>query len=502
MVARGKMASLMTAGRCRLHGRANSIVVMNFLNDGRLTGCLLVTHLPVKAKLQRRPELIGRPLIITSGETVRTEVLDASAEATGVTAGQTVAEALSRCAGAVTLPADAGYLSEVNDAVLAALWDVVPSVEAAGWGVFYLDLTGIAGMYGGTDGLADAPLSTGEEWLRHRLGIGMGKFPAYCAAAQAEARGWKQVPTNTARWLAPLPASLLPLNGVELARLEGFGIRTLGDVAKVPAASLAEFMGPDGIRDWQLAQGIDPDLVLPTPLPERLSEQLEFPFPVDTVPAIEAGIRSLTERLWRSASLRASCVGEATIRGELLSGGNWRFERVLRQPVGSADALTRSLLAGLGARDGTGGSRWPDAPLLDLALTVGDLTPEIGRQATIWQRERVAIIGDVAGVERLAAMVPRSTMPERQWALGASLAPLNLPSRASVEVVGGAPRRVRTDGKRWRPVEQVVDLWEVETEWWTPQPVNRRYWRLALADGGLLTVYRDLATGQWFRQGY
>ena len=304
------------------------------------------------------------------------------------------------------------------------------------------------------------------------------------------------------RWLAPLPASLLPLNGVELARLEGFGIRTLGDVAKVPAASLAEFMGPDGIRDWQLAQGIDPDLVLPTPLPERLSEQLEFPFPVDTVPAIEAGIRSLTERLWRSASLRASCVGEATIRGELLSGGNWRFERVLRQPVGSADALTRSLLAGLGARDGTGGSRWPDAPLLDLALTVGDLTPEIGRQATIWQRERVAIIGDVAGVERLAAMVPRSTMPERQWALGASLAPLNLPSRASVEVVGGAPRRVRTDGKRWRPVEQVVDLWEVETEWWTPQPVNRRYWRLALADGGLLTVYRDLATGQWFRQGY
>ena len=126
--------------------------------------------------------------------------------------------------------------------------------------------------------------------------------------------------------------------------------------------------------------------MVPTPLPERLSERLEFPFPVDTVPAIEAGIRSLTERLWRSASLRARCVGEAAIRGELLSGGDWRFERVLRQPAGSADALTRSLLAGLGARDGAGVSRWPDAPLLDLALTVGDLTPEIGRQATIWQQ--------------------------------------------------------------------------------------------------------------------
>ena len=153
-----------------------------------------------------------------------------------------------------------------------------------GWGVFYLDLTGMAGMYGGTDGLADALLSVGEEWLRPRLGIGIGKFPAYCAAAQADARGWKQVSTNTTRWLAPLPASYLPLDGVALARLEGFSIRTLGDVAKIPAASLAEFMGSEGIRIWRLAQGIDLDPVVPTPLPERLSERLEFPFPVETVP--------------------------------------------------------------------------------------------------------------------------------------------------------------------------------------------------------------------------
>ena len=357
MVAREAIASLMTAGRCRSHGRANSIVVMNFLNDGRRTGCLLVTHLPVKAELQRRPELIGRQLIITSGDTARPAVLDASAEAHGVTVGQSVAEALSRCQGAVTLPVDAGYLSAVNDAVLAALWDVVPAVEAARWGVFYLDLTGMAGMYGGADELADALLSAGEEWLRPRLGIGMGKFPAYCASVRAEARGWKQVPTNTTRWLAPLPASWLPLDAVALARLEGFGIRTLGNLARLPASALAEFMGLDGIRAWRLAQGIDSDPVVPTLLPERVSERLEFPFPVDTVPAIEAGIRSLTQRLWHSASLRSCCVGEATIRGELLSGGDWRFERVLRQPAGSVDALTRSLLAGLGARDGTGGSR-------------------------------------------------------------------------------------------------------------------------------------------------
>ena len=475
---------------------------MDLCVNSSLAGCLLVTHLPIKAEMQRRPELAGRPLIITSGDLKRPVVLDASADAAGVTAGQNVAEALSRCAGAVTLAVDAGYLSEVNDALLAALWDLVPAVEAAGWGVFYLDLTGMSGMYGGTDGLAQALLSAGEGWLRPRLGVGMSKFPAYCAAALAEAGDWRQVRDDAARWLAPLPVSWLPLDSDLKRRLQSFGIHTLGDVAKLTSSSLAEFMGPDGVRAWRLAQGIDPEPVLPTPLPERLSERLEFLFPVDTVPAIEAGVNSLAERLWRSASLRARRVGEATLQGELLSGGHWRFERALRQPAGSADALARTLLAGLGARDAGGGSRWPDAPLLDLSLTVGDLTAETGRQATIWQRERVVSIGDVAGVERLAAMAPGSALPERRWALGASLRPLNVPARASVESVAGAPRRVRTGDRHWRPVAQVVDRWEVDTEWWTPEPVNRRYWRLALTDGGLLTVYRDLDTGEWFRQGY
>ena len=456
----------------------------------------------MKAERQRRPELAGRPLIVTGGSTTRPVVLDTSAEAMGVAAGQTVAEALSRCEDAVALPVDERHLSEVNDALLTALWEVVPAVEAGGWGVFYLDLAGMVAMYSGLDGLAQALVSVGEEWLRPRLGIGLGKFPAYCAAARAEAGGWQRVPADAARWLAPLPVSWLPRRGDGVGRLEGFGIKTLGDVAKLSAAALAEFVGTDGTEAWRLARGIDPEPVVPTPLPERLTERLEFPFPVDTLPAIEAGLKSLTERLWRSAALRARCVGEAALQGALLSGAIWRFERALRQPAGSADALVRALLAGLGAQDGVGGSRWPDAPLLDLTLTVGGLTAETGHQAGIWQPERVADVGQLDGVAQLAAMVPGSALPERRWALGPSLTPLSLPARASVDVAKGVPRRVRASNGRWRPVEQVVDLWEVATEWWTPEPVNRRYWRLAMADGGLLTVYRDLDSGQWYRQGY
>ena len=478
------------------------MVVMNSSTEGRLTGCLLVTHLPVKAELQRHPELADRPLIVTNGDAARPQVLDASADAAGVAAGQTVAEALSRCRDAVTIPVDNGYLSAVNDGLLAALWDAVPAVEAAGWGVFYLDLTGMAAMYGGADGLTQALLSAGDTCLRPRLGIGLGKFPAYCAAPRADAGGWRQVPDDVAGWLARFPVSWLPLDSRVAAGLESFGVRTLGEVAMLPPAAQVDYLGPSGSRVSQLARGIDPEPVVPTLLPERLSESLEFPFPVDTVAGIEAGVNSLSKRLWRSGALKARCVGEATLQGELLPGGDWRFQRVLRQPAASADALSRFLLAALGAQDAGGGGRWPESPLLSLSLTASALTPEVGQQASIWQQERVSNIGDLAGVERLAAMVPGSALPERRWALGASLAPLNLPVRASVESVGGAPRRVRTGGRRWRTVEQVVDLWEIDTEWWTLEPVCRRYWRLALADGGLLTVYRDLDTGRWFRQGY
>ena len=143
---------------------------MNFATDDRLTGCLLVTHLPVKAELKRRPELAGRPLVITAGGSTRPVALDASTEAPGVSAGQTVAEALSRCQDAVTLPVDEGHLSDVNDALLAALWEVVPAVEAAGWGVFHLDLTGMAAMHGGMAALAQALLGAREAWLRPRTG--------------------------------------------------------------------------------------------------------------------------------------------------------------------------------------------------------------------------------------------------------------------------------------------------------------------------------------------
>ena len=475
---------------------------MTICTDTRVTGCLLITHLPVKAELLRQPQLAGVPLIVTASARGRQVVLDASSEAVGVLEGQTLSEALSQCSDATTLPADPFHLSEINDRLLAALCDAVPEAEPAAPGVFYLNLTGMADMRGGIARMSEAILSVCDPRLRPRLGIGVGKFPALCAAARAEAGEWLRVPDDVPGWLAPLPVSWLPLDRDSVARLTGFGLSTLGDVAALSAASLAEFLGPAGMRAWNLANGIDPEPVIPSALPEMLTERLEFPFPVDTTSGVEAGVSALSERLWRSAALRGRRVGHATMEGCLLSGEVWRFDRELHRPAASADALTRALLAGLGARDALGAGRWPDGALVDLALTLSGFSAETGRQSTLWSRPPRRVAPEVDGVERLVRMAPGSALPERRWAFASSLSPLSIPLPVKVSCSGDTPRRVSANPAAWRNVDRVVDLWEVDTEWWTSDPVRRRYWRLAFADGGLMTVFHDLVAGNWFRQGY
>jgi hypothetical protein len=64
--------------------------------------------------------------------------------------------------------------------------------------------------------------------------------------------------------------------------------------------------------------------------------------------------------------------------------------------------------------------------------------------------------------------------------------------------------RAADKGPPWRvdrvAVEAVREEWLVEDRWWTPRPLRRHYFELALADGRAVTVFRDGADGRWFRQ--
>ena len=64
----------------------------------------------------------------------------------------------------------------------------------------------------------------------------------------------------------------------------------------------------------------------------------------------------------------------------------------------------------------------------------------------------------------------------------------------------GQPRAVRRPGGQPRAVEEVLDRWRIDDEWWRERPISREYWVLLLDNGGRLTAYHDLLAGSWHEQ--
>ena len=97
----------------------------------------------------------------------------------------------------------------------------------------------------------------------------------------------------------------------------------------------------------------------------------------------------------------------------------------------------------------------------------------------------------------------------------ARIRPLNRPRPLRVEAGEDAcPEPGASRSRRGRPiavwsasgggrrcaVEAVLEVWRIDDEWWRGRPVSRVYYSLLLEDGRVVTVYRDLVGGSWFRQ--
>lgn len=49
-------------------------------------------------------------------------------------------------------------------------------------------------------------------------------------------------------------------------------------------------------------------------------------------------------------------------------------------------------------------------------------------------------------------------------------------------------------------VEGVREEWVVEDRWWTPHPLGRHYFELALTDGRNLVIFHSIVSKRWYRQ--
>ena len=112
------------------------------------TGCLVITHMGIKAELRRRPDLNAKDLILYSGERLGyPSVFDVSQNITTISRGMPLTESISRSSGAVIMKADIRYYTHLFARIVSDLKRMFSHVEEDGLGKVYFNMIGVDNMY-------------------------------------------------------------------------------------------------------------------------------------------------------------------------------------------------------------------------------------------------------------------------------------------------------------------------------------------------------------------
>jgi protein ImuB len=405
----------------------------------------------------------------------------AAAEAYGVRAGLRIGEALARCPTLRLVPPDPAGVADEWDQVLVALEGMGAAVESERPGMAFFDATGLWNLHGGLDGVL-AAARRALRGAPIRIGAAPSRFAALAAATRARARraeiapgggpfagsgrgsgrlgagsgplGAGSGPLRTgsgplgagsgplgaggrlrsgrrgavaggralAKYLAPFPVTLLATREETAALpdpLERFGIRSLGELAALPRAALADRFGEAGPLARDLARGRDTPLV-PRRAAERLEEVLELP-ESGSGTQLEHALGLLIDRVLARRERRGRSLRAVVLSAALVEGGTWRIRMTFREALSDPRRMRLALVPRL--------AELP-APADVLRLRVEGFGPPAGTQRSLLSepaairsarlREAVRQARAVAGPDaalRIIPIDPDSRVPERRLAL-------------------------------------------------------------------------------------
>ncbi|MCG3212661.1 MAG: DNA polymerase IV [Anaerolineae bacterium] len=217
---------------------------------------------------QRDPALRGRPFAVGGQPDQRGVVASCSyaARQFGIRSAMPMARAVRLCPGLIIVPAHFPAYQAASRQVMATLHTLTPLVEQLSIDEAFLDVSDLPEPGEVIARRLQASINTHLK-LPCSLGVATNKLVAKIAnnIGKASARGSQ--PPNTikvvppgqeAAFLAPLPVAELWGVGPKTAdRLAQLGIRTIGDLARWPAADLARRFGQPGRDLARHALGLD-----------------------------------------------------------------------------------------------------------------------------------------------------------------------------------------------------------------------------------------------------
>ncbi len=325
-----------------------------------------------------------------------------------------------------------------------------------------------------------------------------------------------------------------------------WGLRTFGDLARLPLAGVAERLGQEGVRLQKLAQGkSDRRLNLVCP-PVGFAQALDLEHAISEIEPLSFILSRLLNQLCANLNEYALATNELQVALKLQAKSSHERTITLPVPMRSPRTLLRLLLFDIEREP-------PPAPIVSVAITAKPVEPRASQaglfiplapepeklEITLARLAKLVGAENVGSPEMLDTHRPdafrmnrfnlnhrghrgrqqserrnprinqQSAIGNRQCVMGFRMfRPAWL---AEVKTSNGQPMyidaRAKSFGKLSGRIFRASGPWRGSGDWWRADVWARDEWDISLidpksAEGEVLCrIYRDLTTEQWFVEG-
>ena len=293
-------------------------------------------------EMREDPELAGRPVLV-GGAGGRGVVASASYEARafGVTSAMPMARALRLCPDAVVVSPKFNLYGEASQQIREIFLSYTPLVEPLSLDEAFLDVAGSVRLFGPPESIAEQIRQRIRDELRlpSSVGIAPNKFLAKLCSGKAKPDGILHLRAEQVdAFLRPLGVrDLWGVGEQTAARLERFGVRTVGDIVELPETTLARIVGPSAASHLStLALGRDPRPVIVHEPAKGMSAEETFERDVDDPDVLRRELLRLAEKVARR--LRRGSVAARTVVLKLRYANFQTITRSRTLPLPTDDA--------------------------------------------------------------------------------------------------------------------------------------------------------------------
>jgi protein ImuB len=420
--------------------------------------------------------------------------------------------------------------NELLQQLIPALLGVAPRVMLGANGVVWADARGMSAESLAKD-LLDVFHEKGVKKVR--AAISLAPVCAEVAARYGREKGSLiTIPPGTERdYLAPFPIGVLESSLALSTLLDGIGVESCGDLARLDLESVEVRFGAEGARLWRLSRADDSRRIfasMPRALPTASLDWVDYT--LRETERLVFIINALVGNITTELASRGQCAREMTMIFSLANRET--FERLVRPSRSTSShkawmRLIRTHLEQIALPDGVVG----------ITIRVESVTGEVERQGEIFDRgfataraaeETIAQLLDDQGavvvtprnsqhplIDRRTEWISQEpTQASARIQLRDRVVKATAAPRLTLQLLP-EPRRIAVTTKRrrdhdipvqyrdkeWLTIESAAGPDRVSGGQWS-EPYAREYFRCVTDDGMMVWLYRDAREDQWYIHGW